>query len=217
MATTKKSATAKDSHYDSRVDTYVNKSAAFAQPILTHIRALVHRAYPDAVETIKWGHPFFTAPTGKTICNMAAFKQHCACGIWNAEVDAQLKASGVDVEGSAGSLGRLTSVKDLPADKKLMGYIATAAKEAAAGKPTMRPAGKPQPRTEIEMPADLAAALKKSKSAAKTYEAFTPSCKREYLTWITEAKREETRTKRIATAVAQMAEGKKLNWKYENC
>ena len=48
-------------------------------------------------------------------------------------------------------------------------------------------------------------------------DGFTPGARREYLDWIAEAKRDETRAKRIATAVEWLSEGKKKHWKYENC
>ena len=67
------------------------------------------------------------------------------------------------------------------------------------------------------MPEDFAAALAKQPGAQAAFDAFAPSHRREYLEWITDAKREETRGKRIAQSVEWLAEGKKRNWKYENC
>ena len=58
-------------------------------------------------------------------------------------------------------------------------------------------------------------ALKKNKAALKTFEAFAPSHKRDYVLWVTEAKAEETRERRMTSAVETMAEGKNRNWKYE--
>ena len=213
MPAAKKSA----AHFDPRVDAYINKSAPFAQPILTHVRELIHQAVPNVEETIKWSHCFFMYQ-GLILGNLAAFKQHASFGLWGDEIAKQLKFEEASSSGAMGTFGRITTLADLPPDKKILGYVRQAAALIDNGSRTKnysRPpkAAKPEPT----IPPDFAAALKKSKAAARTYEAFSPSCKREYLVWITEAKREETRTKRIATAVAQMAEGKKLNWKYENC
>jgi len=78
-------------------------------------------------------------------------------------------------------------------------------------------ARKAAPRPAPETPADLLAAFKQDKAAQATFDAFPPSCKREYIEWIVEAKREDTRAKRLAQAVEWLAEGKRRNWKYENC
>jgi uncharacterized protein YdeI (YjbR/CyaY-like superfamily) len=196
---------------DPRLDAYIAKSAAFAQPILRHLRALVHRGCPEATETIKWSMPFFEYHG--LLCNMAAFKAHCAFGFHHQGVDKLLGADGKPDE-AMGSLGRITSLAGLPSDATLLRYIKAAAKLNASGTPA-RPTPKPKPA--LATPTDLAAALKKNAAAAKTFEDFAPSHRREYIEWITEAKREETRAKRLATAVEWLAEGKARNWKYENC
>lgn len=206
---------------DVRIDAYIAKSADFAKPILEHIRKLVHKACPDATETIKWSMPFFEY-NGSIICNMAAFKQHCAFGFWNAP---QLK----DPEGilqvkdkdAMGHLNRLASVKDLPADKILIAYINEAVqliKDGKAVSPMAAAAAKKKaspPKKELPVPVELMAALKKNKKAQATWEAFPPGHKREYIQWITEAKTEPTMEKRVAQTIEWLAEGKSRNWKYQ--
>ena len=105
-----------------KVNVYIAKSADFAQPILRHLRGLVRKACPDVVEEMKWSRPFFLHG-GVILCNISAFKAHCSFGFWGAEIGEVLAADGVVQEGGMGSLGRITSVKDLPAEKKLLGYI----------------------------------------------------------------------------------------------
>jgi hypothetical protein len=202
---------------DPRIDAYIAKSPEYAHPILEHLRDLVHKAAPEAEETIKWGMPFFTL-NGIILCNMAAFKQHCSFGLWGPLLTAKLKADGIAEGGSnMGSFGRIASLKDLPKDKDLVAYIRAGAAEVSSGKRTVsykrpaRKAAKPVPAT----PPDLAAALKKNKAAQKAFDGFPPSHRREYIEWITEAKREETRQKRITTTVEWLVEGKSRNWKYE--
>lgn len=195
---------------DPRVDAYIGRQADFARPILEHLREAVHAACPEAEESIKWGMPHFHYK-GRMLAGMAAFKAHATFGFWRGgrvvgEEDRQ--------EGAMGQFGRLTSIGDLPKPEALTELIhkAMAASEAP---PEPRPArpSKPPPET----PDDLRAALDRSEAASATFEAFSPSCRREYVEWVTEAKRPETRAKRIAQAVEWMAEGKKRNWKYENC
>jgi uncharacterized protein YdeI (YjbR/CyaY-like superfamily) len=199
---------------DPRVDTYIAKSPPFAQPILTHLRKLVRKAAPQTEETIKWGRPFYVVD-GTILCNISAFKQHCTMGIWNKSVSDQVRGGGTDTSEAMGSFGRITSLKDLPADKQLLQYLQQAANDIGAGyKPMARTAPR-QPKPEIPVPEPFAAALKMNKQAAVTFDSFPPSHRREYLEWITEAKRDDTRDKRIATAIEWLSEGKSRNWKYE--
>ena len=196
--------------FDPRIDDYIQSAAAFARPMLVHIRDTVHQACPQVEETIKWGMPTFMH-AGGILCGMAAFKKHVSFGYWK---HALVVGDGSAQEGM-GSYGKMASLKDLPPKKTLLAHIRKAAKlnEDGVKAPAQRKSTKPPPQA----PDDLAAALRKNKAAQATYEAFPPSCKREYVEWITEAKREETRAKRLAQAVEWMAEGKRRNWKYENC
>ena len=196
--------------FDPRIDDYIQSAAAFAQPMLVHIRDTVHQACPQVEETIKWGMPTFMH-AGGILCGMAAFKKHVSFGYWK---HALVVGDGSAQEGM-GSYGKMASLKDLPPKKTLLAHIRKAAKlnEDGVKAPAQRKSAKPFPQE----PDDLVAALRKNKAAQATYEAFPPSCKREYVEWITEAKREETRAKRLAQAVEWMVEGKRRNWKYENC
>jgi uncharacterized protein YdeI (YjbR/CyaY-like superfamily) len=195
---------------DPRVDAYIGKSAEFAKPILTHLRALIHKACPEVQETIKWGFASFDYKG--PLCSMAAFKQHMSFGFWKASLmkDAE-KLKGNQEEGM-GHLGRITSMKDLPSDKALIGYI----KEAATlnEKGIKLPPKKKTEAKEVIPPDYFLKAVKKNKKALSTYDNFSPSCKKEYIMWVTEAKTDETRNKRLETAVEWMAEGKQRNWKY---
>jgi len=200
------------------VDEYIASAAPFAQPILTRIRELVHKALPDIEENIKWSMPFFMYHS-LILGNMAAFKQHCSFGLWGKEAAADLRANGVYSRDSMGVLGKLTSVKDLPSDRELTGYLRNAAAAIDTGARTQN-YSRPRPSTPkppTEVPASLAAALKKNKAAATQFAAMPPGCKREYCEWIAEARRDETRDKRVATAIEWIAEGKRRNWKYETC
>jgi uncharacterized protein YdeI (YjbR/CyaY-like superfamily) len=203
---------------DPRIDACIAKAAPFAQPVLTHLRALVHRACPDVVEEIKWGRPFFLH-RGTILCNISAFKAHCSFGFWGAEIGKVLRAEGVLQQGGMGSLGRIASVEDLPPEKQLLGYIRQAAALIDSGQGenrivAARRVAKAQ-KQPVEVPAELTIALKKNKAANAGYAALSPSCQREYVEWIAEAKRPETRERRIAQAVEWIAEGKQRNWKYQ--
>lgn len=193
---------------DPRVDAYIAEAAPFARPILEHLRELVHRGAPEIVETIKWGMPFFTLQ--RNICHMAAFKAHCAFGFWTSRV-----AGATGKEGEAmGQFGRIASLDDLPADRKILALVREAVAIDAKGEKS--PARPRKTKPEAEVPEVLAKALrsKKHATAKKTFDAFPPSHRREYVEWIAEAKTEETRAKRLATTLEWLAEGKPRNWKY---
>jgi uncharacterized protein YdeI (YjbR/CyaY-like superfamily) len=200
------------------VDGYIAKSAAFAQPILEHLRAVMHEGAPGAVEEIKWSRPFYVYE-GVILGNMSAFKAHCSFGLWGAETAQQLRADGVASSEGMGTFGKITSIADLPAKKQLVAYVKEAARKIAQGERTKawdRPKPNRVAKAEVVVPAELLAALKKNKAAAKQFEGMSGSCRKEYCVWITEAKREETRERRVAQAVEMIAEGKGRNWKYES-
>lgn len=194
---------------DPRIDTYIARSAEFAKPILAHLRAVVHAACPDVEETMKWSMPHFDY-RGAMMCSMAAFKAHAVFGFWKGALVLGAKAQRRE---AMGSFGRITSVKDLPAKKVLVGYIRKAMALNEEGVTVARP--RKHAKAAPAMPPELAAALKKAKGAWAQWQAFTPGQRREYVAWIVDAKQEATRVRRIATTVSQVAEGKSQNWKYE--
>lgn len=198
--------------HDSRVDAYIARSAEFAKPVLEYVRALVHEACPEVEETIKWGMPTFMH-AGGILCGMAAFKQHASFGFWK---HALVVGDDSPAEGM-GSFGKLTGIADLPAKRQLLAYLKKAARlnEQGIGRPGVRKAVTPKPLPEV--PVDFAAALRANAAAKASFEHFAPSHRREYLEWILDAKREDTRARRISQAVEWLAEGKSRNWKYENC
>jgi len=203
-----------------RVDAYINQAKPFAQPVLEHLRELVHKGCPGVEETIKWSRPFFEYK-GAILGNMSAFKEHCSFGFWGEEIGAVLREAKALRPDAMGSLGRISSLDDLPPDKHILGWIRQAAGFVDSGNYTSPIAARNKvvkaPKAVPEAPNQFATALKKDKKAAAVFAAFSPSCKREYLEWIAEAKRPETRDKRIATAIEWIAEGKQRNWKYQNC
>lgn len=192
---------------DPRIDAYIAQSADFAKPILRHLREVVHEACPDVEETIKWRMPHFDYRG--LLCGIAAFKEHCAFNIWKGSL-----IVGDGVPEAMGNFGRITKVSDLPSKKTLTGYIKQAMKLREDGVKSP-PRSKARSKGEVVVPTALANALKKNKKAAAAFDGLPPSHKREYAEWIADAKREDTRERRVETAVEWIAEGKSRNWKYE--
>ena len=197
---------------DPRIDDYIANSAPFAQPILTHLRQVVHEACPEVEETIKWSMPFFLYEG--MLCNMASFKAHCAFGFWKGELlIAQEDDKGRE---AMGQFGRITSLKDLPPKKTLAGYVRKAMALNVEG--VKAPArARPKLARDVVVPDYLSAALEDKPGASAHFQAFSPSAKREYVEWLLDAKTEVTRLRRLEQAVEWIAEGKQRNWKYMNC
>lgn len=195
-----------------KVDEYIEKSAPFARPILTHLRELVHTACPNVKEVIKWKMPCFEYKG--MLCNMASFKVHCAFGFWKGKLmpDPKGVLTGSGESSSMGNFGKITSMEDLPPDEVIIIYIKEAVKLNEQGvKVPKSTKSKEAPPT----PSDLQEALDKNEEAKANFEGFSPSHKREYIDWIEEAKTVSTRSKRIETTVDWVAEGKSRNWKYK--
>ncbi|MBK7643936.1 MAG: YdeI/OmpD-associated family protein [Planctomycetes bacterium] len=195
---------------DKRIDAYIQKSAGFARPILEKLRAAVHSACPEVEETVKWGHPCFQYKG--MLCNMAAFKQHCSFGFWKHAL-----VVGKDNEGDEawGSFGRLTTPKDLPPAAEMKRLVKKAMKLNDEGVKVVR--NKTATKKPVAMHPAFQKALAANKKARATFENFSPSHQREYMEWISDAKAEETRERRLKQALEWLAEGKSRNWKYEKC
>jgi uncharacterized protein YdeI (YjbR/CyaY-like superfamily) len=189
---------------DPRIDAFIAKAQPFAQPILTHLREVLHRACGELEESIKWGRPAFLND-GRILAVFGAFKAHASLTLWKMG-----EPTGKEEEGM-GQFGKLTSLADLPDDDELIRIIqATASARAEA-----RPQPKKAPRPDLPVPEELAAALAASPKAQAVWDGFAPSHRREYSEWVGEAKRAETRAARVAQSVEWVAEGKQRNWKYQ--
>jgi len=198
---------------DKRIDAYIAKSADFAQPILRDLREIIHDGCPDVEETIKWSFPHFMYKG--MLCSMASFKEHCAFGFWkgNLVVPGEENKSA----DAMGQFGRITSRKDLPAKRVLLEYVKKAMQLHDQG---IKLPAKPKPRInkkDLKVPDYFVAALKRDKKAHAVFEGFSYSKKKEYVEWVTEAKTDETRKRRIEASLEWLAQGKSRNWKYERC
>jgi uncharacterized protein YdeI (YjbR/CyaY-like superfamily) len=194
------------------VDAYIEQSAPFAKPILNHLRRLVHAANPAITETIKWGFPHFEYKG--LVCNMASFKQHCTFGFWKASLlsDSQQVLAQIG-KTAMGHLGQIKSVADLPPDAILTDYIREAIRLNEEEKKVAAKAPAPEAK-DLQVPDFFLEALQQHPAALDTFQNFSKSNRKEYVEWLLDAKTEQTRNKRLATAMDWLAEGKTRNWKY---
>jgi uncharacterized protein YdeI (YjbR/CyaY-like superfamily) len=186
---------------DARVDAYIEKAAEFAQPMLHRLREMAHAICPEAEETIKWGAPSLSY-RGKNLCGLAGFKSHVAFF-----VQGERKEEGAE---GMGEFGKIQTMADLPSKAALAKVLKVRMQKIEAGPAAAQKPPKPPP----DVPADLAKALKASKRAAATFKALSPFNQCDYVTWVTDAKQDATRIRRIEQAVEWLAEGKARNWKY---
>ena len=184
-----------------KVDEYIAKKAEFAQPILRHVRELAHRALPDCEEALKWGVPYFVV-NGKNAVGVAAFKAHASVMVCSTET----------AGGGMGNFGKLTSVDQLPPDDQLIAQFRDSA--VAVQSPQT---SQPKPKPALAMPEDFSRAIDETAGARAVFDGFTDAQRRDYIEWITSAKRDATRANRVAQAAEWIADGKRRNWKYENC
>ncbi|HEX8903670.1 MAG TPA: YdeI/OmpD-associated family protein [Longimicrobiaceae bacterium] len=194
---------------DPRIDAYIEKSAPFARPILSHLREVVHAAVPEVQEDIKWGMPSFMYKG--ILCGLAAFKEHAAFNFWKHS----LIVGGERPDDAMGSFGRITSLADLPPDEELAKYLKEAKRLNDEGVKAPKREKPPEEKKELAVPDDLIAALETNPAAMEHFEKFSPSKRKDYIEWITDAKSDATRKKRLETAVEWISEGKGRNWKYE--
>lgn len=195
---------------DKQVDAYIANTQDFAQPILTHLRNLIHQTHPDIVETMKWGMPHFEYKG--IVASMAAFKQHVAFGFWKERLIPGIKKYTHRKDEAMGSMGRITKLSDLPPDEVLTTFIQKAVELNEKGIKVVKKGKKTE--RNLDIPDYFMKLLRKNKKTLETFERFSFSNKKEYVEWITEAKTEETRNRRIAQSLEWLAEGKVRNWKY---
>jgi len=189
---------------DPRIDAFIARAQPFAQPILSHLRDVLHRSCPDIEEAVKWGRPAFLKD-GRILAVLGAFKAHASLTLWKMG-----EATGREAEGM-GQFRRLTSLAELPREAELIDII----QATASARADVKPAPKKPPRPELAVPDELAAALAASPEAQAVWDRFAPSHRRDYSEWVGEAKRPETRAQRVAQSIAWLAEGKQRHWKYQ--
>jgi uncharacterized protein YdeI (YjbR/CyaY-like superfamily) len=199
---------------DPRIDEFIAQARPFAQPILKHLRKLIHKACPSVVETIKWKFPHYEYKG--MMCGMAAFQKHCTFGFWKAAMMTDPhQIMDKNFENGMGQFGKMTSLADLPPDEVIIEYIHEAMKLNDNG--VRPPKKKVVPKKELVIPEDFIARAKKNKRAWETFQQFSYSKQKDYIEWFSEAKQAATREKRLTTAIEWLSEGKSRHWKYEKC
>jgi uncharacterized protein YdeI (YjbR/CyaY-like superfamily) len=202
-------------NYNSTVDTYITNSEDFAKPILSHWRQLIHDNCPDVEEAIKWGIPHFDYK-GDFMCVMAAYKNHCSFTFLKDELmtDPRLKVN-KELKPIQRFLGKVNKIANLPPDDEFIAMLKEASQLNENGIRIKREKPESDKPKVLETPDYLLAALAANPKAKEVFETKSNSFRKEYIVWITDAKTDETRQKRITEALEWITEGKGRFWKHQ--
>ena len=201
------------SKFNPQFDEYIEKSADFAKPIMEYLRQIIHETCPEVEEIIKWGNPHFDYK-GDMMCILAGYKNHCSFSLYKAELMSDTKIiESVKAGQKMGYMDKLKSLSDLPARETLVAYIKEAMVLNENGVKKVKPVSE-KPKV-IEVPDYFSEKLATNPLAKEIFESKSSSFRKDYLVWITDAKTEATRQKRIEQSMEWIAEGKGRFWQYE--
>ena len=185
-------------------DAWLGSCPAFSQAICGELRELILRWEPDLTESIKWGSLCFSGY--KAVCALGAFQKHVSFVFFRGTELADPAELFYQGEGNTNiRTVRVTSLERLnrPALQRLL--HAAVKLDACVDIPPLPP----RKREPWPVPDFFTEALKSQKKAATFFASLAPTYQREYLVWLTTAKREETRAQRLKQTLAALAKGKK--------
>lgn len=161
-------------------------------------------------EEVKWGGPIYTY-NGKNIAGIAGFKSYF--GLWFHQgallKDPKKKLINAQ-EGVTKALRqwRFSSAKEIDS-KTIKAYVKEAIQNAKTGKVI-------KPTSKIKLVSkELEDALKLNSAAAKQFNLLTPYKQRDYIEYISDAVKPETKIKRINKVIPMIKKGIGLNDKYQ--
>jgi len=189
------------------VDEYIESTEKWRAELI-RLRKILRST--DLEETVKWGAPCYTCD-GKNVVGLGAFKSYL--GLWFFQGALLADKSKVLINAQEGKTKalrqwRFTSSKEINASliKAYVNEAIELQRQGAAIKPDR---GRP-----VEVPPQLKRALAGNKTASRAFNALTPGKQREYADYISSAKREETRSKRLEKIIPMIAAGQGLHDRY---
>lgn len=200
---------------NSDIDKYITNAADFAKPILAHWRRLIHERCPEVIEVLKWGIPHFEYKN-ENIFVIASYKNHCSFSFLKESLmtDPRLKAN-KELKPIQKFLGKVTKQENLPPDEEFIAMLDEAVQLNEKGIKIQREKPANEKPKVFETPDYLLAALIAKPKAKEVFDSKSNSFRKEYIIWITDAKTDETRQKRISEALEWIAEGKGRFWKHQ--
>lgn len=194
--------------YAKSVNEFYSRPSLYAQQ-LGILRNLMLDAGLE--ETLKWGIPVYMAHK-KNIAGVSSFKSYF--GIWFYQGALLEDSAGVLMnaqEGKTVAMRQWRFAEDDPIDETLiLRYLQEAIEHAKEGREI-----KPEKAKPIVIPAELKKAFLEDATLKQQFDALSKSCRREYAEYIAEAKRQETRLRRLEKSIAMIREKKGLHDQYK--
>ncbi|MEO9802317.1 MAG: YdeI/OmpD-associated family protein [Reichenbachiella sp.] len=194
-----------------KIDAYLTTVSSEHRPVLELIRKTVNAVDDRIQEDWKWRAPCFSLEG--LVCWFVAFKSHVGLNFFKGALIEDIHNAFVESEDEDKG-NRMIHFKSI--DEVKVKVIQDYVKQAVLLNEQGIKIDFPKRKT-LETPDYLIEALNKNKKAKDVFESFTDAQRKDYIEWLVEAKREETRNKRMTQAIEWIAEGKTRNWKYMNC
>ncbi|GAB2541876.1 DUF1801 domain-containing protein [Rufibacter soli] len=189
---------------EEKIDAFFTNAPAFAKPICEKLRLAIDEADPALKPSWKWGTPVYEKAGASMVCAISVHKQHVNLTFFQgAQVPDTYGVFTTGLDGKNMRTIRFTEVGQVK-EEQIVEYVraATLVKPDKSGKSTER--------SVIEIPEDLKQALAHAKQLEK-FEQMAYTHRKEYVRWVSEAKRQETRDGRITKTVERITEGKKFS------
>ncbi len=184
------------------INQYIASLEPFAQSICKKLRQIILKADPEIQEDWKWG-PHYSC--NGMVCGYGGFARHVKFTFFNGSaMKDPLQLFNHCVDNKFSRSIKFTEVSEIK-EKALTAYIQ---ESVAINKKGFKREIK---NKNVEVPEDLLNAIKKNKSAFTFFDQLTYGYKKDYVQWVTSAKRSETRTDRIAKLVKRCSEKKRMN------
>jgi len=198
-----------DSEAPEKISAYIEKASGEQKEILNRLRVFLLQEEFKITEDWKWNAPNYNSKG--MICWLAYFKNHVGINFFKGSLIEDLHGLYDDAcMDKRNRQIKFRSSSDVD-ETKLKHYLYEAIKLNKEGTKVQAK------KIDTEIPEDLAQAFASHPNAKAFFDKLAAGYKRDYIEWITSAKQEKIRLKRLNTTIEWLSEGKKKNWKYEKC
>jgi hypothetical protein len=195
-----------------QINQYMAELPEWQRRMLVRLRQLIHEAAPEVEEAWRWDKPHFD--NAGIMVGLCAFKEHVA--VWFHK-GALLKDTKKLFEATARTEEKgMRAYKLHEGDKINEAAFLDLVKQAVAvnDKGTKLREAKPTKKALV-VPEDLEQVLRKDPTAWANWEAFPVGHRRAYVEWVTDARQEETRKRRIAQSLEKIREGEQQEERHQ--
>ncbi|MGJ8745054.1 YdeI/OmpD-associated family protein [Polaribacter sp.] len=194
-----------------KIEEYISKKEKWRKELL-----LLRSVFNDlpVEETIKWGAPTYTF-NGKNIVSLAAFKSYC--GLWFFQGALLKDKSKVFINAQENKTKAMLQWRFYSSEEidinLIKEYVLESIENSKKGK-EIKP---DRSKKELVVPIELASELSKNKKLKENFDSFSNSRKIEFANYIAEAKKAETRLRRMEKIIPMILEKIGLHDQYKKC